>query len=180
MENNDDDEFLKSYRKVAAAEELIETNTLLELYSTLYKKKYKGEPIFPFNKYHLQQIKDFKRATGEKAYYILQHYFTMRDPWFESQAYSVECLIKNLNRINADFSSKNSIHTPSGYMEIDFYCDACWVKFLLKAPMSWDLTTRFIRCPDCEKEDRPLKRVSKEERRNTILKLGAAFPELPI
>ena len=167
------------YKRIAAAEELVNSNALLDLYSRLYKKKYRGEPIFPVSNAHLTQIKDFSRAVGDKAHGIMQHYFEMKDDWFIKQAYSLDCLIKNIHKVSASYSQRtNREHLHAGKRENQVYCDACWEEFTLLCDMNhdWD---RPIICDTCKQTGKKPKRLTKEERHRTILKLGNAFPEMP-
>lgn len=166
------------YRKIAQAEELVNANALLDLYIALYKKKFRGEPIFPVSNEHLNMIKSFGRASGSKAYELLQHFFEMRDEWFQKQAYSIACLMNNLNKVNASYSQKAAAYRPSGTMQADVFCDHCWEDMVITVPMNHNFDKTNC-CDKCKENRVPPKRVSQAERRKTILKLGAAFPELP-
>lgn len=175
-----DDDFTKPYRKIAAAEELLEQNSLLTIYIEFYKKKFRGEPIFPVDKIHFKHIKEIRSTAKERAYALIQHFFTMKDEWFVKQAYSLECLAKNLHKVNADYSQRvEPAHKMQGKLKMQFYCEACWVEFTLICEPGFDFINGLVRCEKCTQLNQPLKRVSKEERRRTILKLGAAFPEVP-
>lgn len=174
-----EDDGLKQYRRIAAAEDLIESNALLELYVRLYKKKYRGEPLFHVNNVHLTQIKDFKKHAKEHAYGIMQHYFEMRDDWFIKQAYSLDCLIKNLHRVSADYTSRTTVHRQKGQVELEFFCDACWKPFNLICDLNYNFLNNPVRCPECKTLNAPLRRVNPADRRKTSIQVGQAFPDVP-
>lgn len=166
------------YRKIAAAEEQIDSNALLDLYVELYKRKFYNEPIFPIHNGHFNQIKAFRKQAGERAYALLQHYFEMKDEWFHNQAYSLDCLLKNLNKVNAAYGQKAHVSELKDHISIPFHCDSCWHPFTLTVKANYDFN-RLTRCVECEREKRPIKTVTKEERRAAILKYGATFVKLP-
>lgn len=160
---NDDYLRYSSSAKMGQAHDLIESNALLDLYIKLYKKKYRGEPVFPVSNAHLTQIRDFKRNAKDKAYELLQHFFEMKDQWFENQAYSLDCLLKNLHKISASYSSRTG-HVQKGIMiEIKFFCDACGLEFKKTLPAQTDPTKHFARCEACEKKNAPQRRMPKEK-----------------
>lgn len=178
-DNERDKELLeRPYKKIQAAEDLVNSNALLDLYVTLYKKKYKAEPIFPVTREHLNLIKSFAQSTGPRAYGLLEHFFEMKDDWYHKQAHSLACLMNNLNKVNASYSQRVAAHKPSGLMHINTFCDACHAYFVLEVPMNHDMN-KTRRCGPCTKENRPVKTTSKEERRIAVLQMGNAFPELP-
>lgn len=178
MSNLDDPHY--NYKRIAAAEDLVQSNALLDLYISLYKKKYRGEPIFPVSRAHHTQIKDFARNAGDKAHGIMQFYFEMKDEWFIKQAYSLDCLLKNLHRIAAEYSQRTgTAQKLKGKLKIQFHCDACWQEFTLICAPEYDFLNVLVRCEPCTTANKPLKKISKEERRATILKLGSAFPDVP-
>lgn len=176
---NQDDDFTKPYRKIAAAEELIEEGSLMQDYVALYKKKFRGEPLVDVGRVQIAQIKHLKSVARDRALALLHHYFTMNDPWFIQQAYSLECLIKNLHKVHASFSQRTTHHKDSGKIELQFHCDACWKEFTLVCDMHFDLLNKMVRCPPCEMENKPLKTVSKQNRRTVSQTLGSAFPKMP-
>lgn len=172
------DEFRRPYVRLKETEDQITANNLLNLYITLYKQKFKGEPIFPTSKTHLTMLKNLVTSCGQRAYGIIEHYFEMKDEWFKQQAFSIDCLLNNLNKVNASYSEKVARTGFSGMLTVQTFCDACWGDCFITVKANHNFDTPH-RCPECEKNNVPLKRVSLEERRNTILKLGAAFKELP-
>lgn len=157
------------YRKLAAVEELQDSNALLDLYVKLYKKKFRGEPIFPVSKAHLTQIKDFRKNAGDKAYELLQHYFEMKDEWFIKQAYSLDCLLRKIHIVAASYSQKvGKEQVPAGKERvIEFNCDSCWRPFMLPTSFKHD-PDKQVRCPECERENKAPKRVTKEERARAL------------
>lgn len=171
------EEQCKPYQRIAAAEEQLEHNSLLSLYIELYKKKYRAEPIFPVSNAHLTQIKDLRRAVKEKAYFFISSYFEMRDDWFEKQHYSLDCLLKNLNKVNTYLSSRTERTRDRGKIKLQFHCDACWKGFTLTCDMHFDFLNKPVFCEACGPNAK-VKRLNKEERRATVLKLGRAFPDL--
>lgn len=174
----DNEQLKNQYRRLQATEDLVNSNALLDLYVSLYKKKFKGEPIFPVSNEHLNMIKSFAKASGHKAYALLEHYFEMRDDWFQKQAYSISCLMNNLNKVNASFSQKAASYRPHGTVRLHTFCDCCWEYFDTEVPMAHNFD-KTMTCPKCKETGAKPKRVSKEERNKTIQVLGAAFPELP-
>ncbi len=173
-----DDQWNKQYTRLAAVEEQLDLNSFLDRYVELYKKKFRGEPIFGIDNIHFKHAKDIQKMAGTKAFALVEHYFSMHDKWFEDHAYSLDCLVKNLDRVNADHS-KRQPRELEGKLKIDFHCDACWKPFVLICDPTYDFLNAAVRCEDCTKANKPLKKLSKKERRKTVLKLGAAFPEMP-
>lgn len=176
---NEDDQWNKQYRRLDAVEELSNRSALLELYARLYKEKFRLEPIFPSTNAHEAQLKALQKAVGaDKAYALIQTFFEIRDTFFEKQQYSLECLMKNLNRVNVEAQRKHGEERLKGKLSMEFHCDACWTPFELICEPTYDYINKLVRCEPCKTESKQLKRVSKEERRATILKLGNAFPDL--
>lgn len=176
---NEDDEFNRPYRKIQAAEDLIEENALMARYVELYKKKFRGEPLVDVNRVQLAQLKAFKRIAGIHAHTLMSHYFEMHDKWFTDQAYSIDCLIKNINKVHASLSQRTGRVNLSGKLKIPFHCDACWKEFDLICDMKFDYTSRVVKCPECEASNKPVKVVTQTQRKETIMRLGYGFPEMP-
>lgn len=177
---NQDDEWSKPYRKIKAAEDLIQENTLLDDYVRLYKKKFRGEPLVGVSRIHQAQIKHLVAISGDKAHHLLEHYFTMKDEWFIKQAYSLDCLIKNIHKVSADFSQRITRHKDSGKISIATTCDSCWKPFVLVCDLHFNYYDRPSRCPECEKENKPIRYASAAEKKRLTNKIGASFPEMPI
>lgn len=167
------------YRKLDQVADLQENNFYLDVYISHYKNRYRNEPIFDLSNIHFKYIKDLRKLVGNKTGEVLEHYFEMKDDWFYKQQHSLECLIKNINAVVNSLSSRaRPSFGNSKMMNVDFHCDACWKAFVLTCPLNYDFNT-FTRCEQCEKEDRPLKTVTKEERRKAILKYGEKFIDMP-
>lgn len=173
------DDFEKPYRKIAAAEEQLERGALLDYYVKLYKQRYRAEPIFPVTAVTQTQIKDLQRIMKDKAYDTLTAYFKMKDDWFEKQHFSLDCLLKNLSKVNVQVTKAQGVAKAQGKISIQIYCDSCWNEFNLICDMHFDFLNKPVRCEPCYAQDAPLKRVSKQERHGTITRLGSAFPEMP-
>lgn len=174
-----DDEFTRPYRRIAAAEESLERNALLDYYVKLYKQKYRAEPIFPITAVTQTQIKDLQRIMKDKAYATLTAYFQISDKWFEQQQYSLDCLLKNLSKVNVQIQKLDNTQKLKGKLKMQFHCDSCWQEFTLICAPDYDFLNVLVRCEPCTAANRPLKKISKEERRATVLKLGNAFPDVP-
>lgn len=169
----------KQYKRIQAAEDQMEVNNLLDLYISLYKKKFRNEPIFAPSNAHLTQIKDFKRLAKDKAYSIMNTYFQMNDDWFIKQHYSIDCLIKQINKVSTQAAKSIEIQSLKGKISLDFHCDACWKSMKLVCEPNFNFLDKPVRCDECYAKDAPIKKLTKDERRQIILKLGAAFPEVP-
>lgn len=168
------------YKRIAAAEDVVEQNTLLDEYIRCYKNKYRGEPIFSVDNIHFRHIKTIRQSAKEKSRALINHFFAMKDDWFEKQAYSLDCLVKNLHRVNSDYSNRiEPQRKMQGKLKMQFHCDACWQEFTLICAPEYDFLNVLVRCEPCTAANRPLKKISKEERRATVLKLGSAFPGVP-
>lgn len=174
----DYEDYIKPYKKLAAAEDLLESNALLTQYIDLYKRKFKGVPIFPVNRAHLTTIKDFAKAAGPQAHAMIEHYFEMRDEWFIKQAYSLDCLLRNIQKVGASLSQSSSRRVNNAKMQINWGCDSCWKEFLLVVSIHYDFS-KITRCKDCEEKNRPYVTVNKEERARFMSNIAKAFPEIP-
>lgn len=174
-----DSELHKPYKKIQAAEEQLEINTLLDSYVALYKKKFRGEPLVDLNPVHTAQIKQLKKLAKDKAHFLLSHYFAMNDPWFIQQAYSLDCLMKNLHKVHADYSKRHSVNYnhEKCITSVNFWCESCWKDLVVQDK---NFPNGFYQCEECKTAKRPMRLVSKEERRVTILKYGNMFPDLPV
>lgn len=172
------DDFDKPYRKLIAANDKIEDETLMQEYIHLYKQKFRGQPLFDVNRVHLAQIKHFRSLTKENAHALLNHYFTIKDPWFENQAYSIGCLISNLQKVSASFTQKTTVRKDTGKLMMEFGCDSCGIQFTMIEDLNADYS-KIIRCEKCVKENRPVLKTTPEQRRASNLKLGTVTPEFP-
>lgn len=124
---NDTKEYLKPYLKLQAVEELKEQNRLLDLYVKHHQIRYKARPVFPPGTAHLTLLKDLKKMANEKAGALIEHYFKMEDPWFKTQCHSLDCLKKNLNKVNADYEQRSVKMTHNEKIRIEFLrvCSKC-------------------------------------------------------
>lgn len=152
---NDDFEYSKSYQRVAAAEEQIERSSLLDYYVSLYKKKYKSEPIFPVTSVTQNQIKELHRVMKDKARDTVTAYFSMRDDWFDKQHHSLECLLKNLSKVNVQVSRQVQNRDLKNKLTLQFYCDSCQREFTLLWPMDSTYCDKLVRCVECTASNRP-------------------------
>lgn len=168
----------KPYQKIAAAQELIEESSLMQSYIDLYRKKFRGEPLVGVNSVHLAQVKHLKNTAKDRAHALLHHYFEMKDEWFIKQAYSLDCLIKNLHKVNASYSQRTTHHKDSGMIQLQFGCDSCGREFTLVCDMHYNLVNKRTRCVDCEREDKPGRVITAEEKK-AAAKTGGIFPEMP-
>ena len=121
-----EDDLKAPYRKLQAVEDQIELNWILEVYTGYFKQKFKGMPIFPVDNIQFKWAKDLKKLCGMKAAEIIEHYFSMKDEWFIKQAYSLECLVKNINKVNASFSQNSHLRQSHNQITVPVFCDACW------------------------------------------------------
>ena len=172
-----EDDLKAPYRKLQAVEDQIELNWILEVYTGYFKQKFKGMPIFPVDNIQFKWAKDLKKLCGMKAAEIIEHYFSMKDEWFIKQAYSLECLVKNINKVNASFSQNSHLRQSHNQITIAVFCDACWKEFPLTVSINHDFNHPH-KCPDCVIKNRPLKRVEREKRLKIVKALGAAFKDL--
>ncbi len=174
-----DDELSRPYKKLAAVEEQIESNSLLDHYVDLYKRKYRTEPIFPVTRVHMTQIKDLQRLTKGQARVFISEYFQMKDDWISKQHHSMDCLLKSLNKIGASVAKRDAVKDLKGKIKLQFHCDSCWNEFTFICDSNFKYCDEFVQCEECKRVKARPKRVSKEERREAILKLGFAFKEIP-
>ena len=166
--NERDQEILNApYKKIRAAEDLQESNYLLTVYRALYKNKFRNEPIFPLSNSHLTQIKDFRRLVGDQAQFVMEHYFTMKDDWFIKQQYSLDCLLKNINKVNGSYSSATRLTRSTNEISINWFCDSCWKPFVLTVSMQYDFD-KLTRCNECTAENKPWKRVDRNTKARTL------------
>lgn len=176
---NDDFEYTKGYRKIAAAEELQVQNDLLDLYLRLYRERYKQEFIVPVDKKHFKHIKDLREAVGnERALGIIYAFFEVRDSWFEKQHHSLECLLKNINKLSQYVAHLQRKQKLNGKLCIEMRCDACGNAFerILDPNHNFD---EIFRCADCMDENKPLYKPSQEERLGALHMINATFKEVP-
>ncbi len=174
----DEDSWNNPYKKLQAVEDQIEEGSLMQSYVDLYRKKFRGEPLIDVNKVSIAQVKHLKSVAKDKAHALLHHYFEMRDDWFVKQAYSLDCLIKNLNKVNASYSQRTTNHKDSGKIQVQFSCDSCSREFTLVCDMHYNLVNKRTRCIDCERDDKPGKVVTKEKK-YAAARTGTIFPEMP-
>jgi hypothetical protein len=171
------DDYEAPYRRLAAVEEQQQQNDLVDLYLKLYKEKYRQEFIVPVDRNHFKHIKDLRNVAGPKAMGILIAYFEMRDDWFSKQHHSLECLLKNINRVNAHLQQKQKAQELKGLILLNFYCEACGELNSVPVKPSYDGNTPY-RCNTCIEKNRPFWRPNKEERRKALMNINRAFPEL--
>ena len=175
-----DEEFFKlqgNYKKLAAVEEVEHNNLLVDIFISHWKLKFKAPPLFA-DTLHFAQMRGFQKIAGKKSEALIEHYFAMKDEWFISQAYSLDCLCKNINKVNASYSLFAESRNKENKVAVDVHCDSCWAPFQMLAGLNhdWD---KMMRCPPCEKANRPLKKVTKAERQAAVYKLSQLFPEMP-
>lgn len=170
----DDDEFQRPYKRIAAAEELVDANSILDCYITAYKKKFRNEPIFPKSNAHLTQIKDLKSQTKGRGYEFIQAYFQMKEWVFEQQHYSLDCLLKNLNKVSTYLATR-APQTKAGTKTVAFdgYCDFCWGRMTVEDEISPTAFSGTMKCEQCIKENGPVKKIPHTRR------LEVNLPELP-
>lgn len=176
--NDEFENYKKTYGKINAAQEQQEQNLLVDVFASGWKAKHKGNYIFPVTNSHFQQMRDFRKAAGTNAAQLIEHYFTMRDEWFIKQRHSLDCLCKNLNLVNASYSSQAHAREHAGGMHVPFHCDSCWKPFELLAPITYNFD-RPTRCPDCEKVNRPVKHTTKAERQGALRGFKLVFLDVP-
>lgn len=172
-----DDDFYKPYQKLQAVEEKLAQDTLLELYIMLYKDKYKNEPIFPVDNKQYRHIRDLKKQVGDKAMSFLHAYFSMRDDWFMKQQYSLDCLLKNLNKVSMVVSRRDDTRKLQGKVRLTFSCDACWKPFELICDWNYDFLNKPVFCFECGAGAKA-KKVTKDEFKQAIRVIGSAFKEV--
>lgn len=178
LERNHMEQYGDKYRKLQATEEQIEFNTILNIYCNQYRRRFLTPPIF-VNDSHLITIKNLKKAVGERAIELVQHYFTMKDEWFQKQGYSIECLLAKINLVQADYSKKGTLSRGTDYRSVTVYCDACWAAIPKTVPMQYDCKELQF-CTKCTTSGvtRPMK-LTKEERQRVMNGLTESFKELP-
>ena len=178
-DNERDKELLQApYKKLKKAEDLVNSNALLDEYVRLYKERYKGLPVFPASNTHLNMIKSFASAAGHKAYALLETFFEMSDPWYVQHGHSIDCLLNNISKVNAVFSQKTATKKLAGNINLHTFCDCCH-KFMIavvKANHNYDTPNK---CEECEKSNAPLKRVTKEEIKKTAGTMFNVALEIP-
>lgn len=127
MDDLDKDQWEAPYRKVAAVHELQESNFLVRLYLECYEKRYKAKFVFPLGNSHLTLIQDIQKMAKDRTPQLIEHYFKMNEPWFKSQTHSLECLKKNLNKVNADFEQRGMKVTSAEPVKVQFFrtCIKC-------------------------------------------------------
>lgn len=168
-----DDELSKPYKKLAAVEEQIESNSLLDLYIDLYKRKYKTEPIFPVTRVHMTQIKDLQRLTKGQARVFISEYFQINDEWIKKQHHDLPTLLKSLNKLSAIIAKRDGQKDLRGKLTIQFHCDACQREFTLLWPMNSTYCDKLVRCHECERQNKPTQKI------NMKTKLVCKLPEVP-
>lgn len=171
---NEDNEFYRPYKKLQAVQDQQEQNLLVDIYASHWKNKFKSMPIFPVSNSHFTQMKDFRRAAGPNAALLVEHYFTMKDDWFIKQAYSLDCLVKNLNKVNASFGTLQHSKSNSNQMSIKIGCDACWEILELSVPINFDFN-RPVRCVTCVDHGKSIRHTTKAERTAAVVKFGETF-----
>lgn len=171
---DEDNELHKPYLKLKTITDQQEQNFLIEVFSSHWKLKFKGIPIFPVSNFHFTQMKDFRRAAGPNAALLIEHYFSMKDEWFSKQAYSLDCLIKNVNKVNASFSQHQHARSQANMLAPSInpmFCESCWKELHITVPLDFDFN-KAVRCEECRDRDRPFKRVTRAERLAANIKFG--------
>lgn len=163
------------YKRIAAAEDQLEQSGLLSYYVERYQRKYRTPPIFPPDNRHFKHIKDLRNLTKEKAYDFITTYFEMHDDWFQKQNYSLDCLIKNLNKIAPVIVKRDSVREVKSKegVALKVGCDACWKEMTYIVPMNNVNIPSFIRCEECEKANKPRKTQKERKQFHVVL------PEMP-
>lgn len=163
----------KPYEKVFKKEETLELQSLLDQYRKLYREKYKQEIIFHPSNTHKQHLVDLRKLVGDKASQYLYEYFNMREDWFMKHNHSLKVLLDNINKISIQVEKKFQKKIESKEKRlIDYFCESCWKDIQKEVPMDFSFDGKLIRCEECEKENRSLK---KPEAR--VLKFS--LPEMP-
>lgn len=174
------EELAGPYRKLEAVQEQQEAAFLVEVFSSHWKLKFKSMPIFPVSNYHFTQMKEFRKsakAAGANAEALIEHYFSIRDEWFEKQAYSLDCLCKNVNKVNASYGKAKHSQDRSNKIRITRFCDCCEVPMELELPLDFDFNA-LLRCEDCKNGNKPPKKTTKAERMTKIVKFGEGILNL--
>lgn len=173
-----EDDFYRPYQKLQAVQDLEDQNFLLECFSSHWKLKYRSDYIYPVTRAHIGLIKGFKQQAGTLASELIEHFFQMKDEWFLKQRYSLDCLCKNINAVNASYTLKRVHRNLSGEIRIQVFCDSCEKELELCVPFKYDFDTA-TRCVECTQGNKPTKRTTKAQRQKAIHGFGIAFPELP-
>lgn len=176
---NDEEILRRPYKKLQATEELINNNALLDLYASLYRKKFKSAPIFPVNNSHITAIKDFAKLAGDRAYGLMEVFFDCKDDWFIKQAYSIDCLIKNINKVNAYYAQRIDFHRGNHKALSKVFCDHCWedMEIVTTFNHNFDKTNC---CDNCRANKTPPKRVTKQQIRQTLKIFEKSFPDVDL
>lgn len=130
MDEVDKEQWEAPYRKVAAVHELQESNYLVNLYLNCYERHYKAKFIFPLGNAHLTLIQDIKKQAQDRTAALIEHYFKVKEQWFSQQNHSLECLKKNLNKVNADYEKRSQMtQTSETFIKSWLSCDKCFKHF---------------------------------------------------
>lgn len=165
----------KPYRKVLQREEQLEQETLIQQYKDLYKKKYRQDVIFHPSNVHFKHLKELRQQVGDKASHYLYAFFEIREDWFMKQNHSLKCLLDNINKvaIHVEKSFQKKIELKEKRL-VNHFCEACFKDLKLEVAMDFSFDDgKVIRCEDCLKSNKPLKKVDKASA--IVLKM----PEVP-
>lgn len=114
------------YRRLAAAEEHSEITYLLKVYENSYQSRYKSKYIHSLGNADRVIISDIKKMAGDKTAKLLEHYLSMREPWFEQMRHSLEVLKRNLNKVCSDYESRQGRpQVTSVVLSLNISCDRC-------------------------------------------------------
>lgn len=171
----EEEQYRQTYGKIQAAQDQQEQSYLVDVFSRCWKNKFYSFPLFPTSNYHFVQMRNLKKEAGDKAAELIEHYFEIKDEWFIKQAYSLDCLCKNINKVNASLASR-ATHERAGDLLIRYACDACEKQIDLRVPSNYKFI--FERCEDCIKANRPFKFSTKEERARSVIGMGQAILNL--
>lgn len=144
-------EYIKPYRKIQAAEELIESNSLLNHYITCYKKKYRTDPVFSLDNAHLTTIKDIQKMGKNKAFQLVEHFFQIDpDGWFSRNGHSLKCLKGSLHQVNSSLGKKMPAPDSNDLaIQLHYACTKCGVRQLMEVNSS-QLDQPEILCANCK------------------------------
>lgn len=153
------DDFDKPYKRMAAIEESLETNSLIDHYVNHYQRKFRTTHVFEPGTLHLTHIKTVRSMcvtakVDPRA--VIETYLNTNDQWFKNQSYSLGCLVKNMNRVLPSVRTAPRAGDSKEGLELDINCDACGARFKLIHPLNPTYVTQMVRCEECKKTDRGL------------------------
>lgn len=171
-----DEEYLKPYKKAQAVEEQIEFDSLMDYYRDRYKREYYTSPIFNNEAHGRTLIKDLKRLMGIKSRDVITTYFEMKDDWFVKQMHSLDCLLRNLNKVNSVLEKKTGTVQSgnSRRIRMTMSCDSCWKQFEYVRDWKEDFTTKPVFCNACGSGAKT-RTVTRDQARLAFMKMGQNF-----